>query len=101
MVGSNVKVRSDVILVLPNVTMKLSNVRKTVREPLNVTKVPSNVMLVLLNMTMEPSNVTKEQLHVILKLYNVRMEPLNMRRNKGIIICDKKTVKFDLGNCTI
>ena len=65
-VGPNVKVRSDVILVLPNVTMKLSNVRKKIREPLNVIKVLSNVILVLPNVTIkcekkikEPPNVTK------------------------------------------
>ena len=72
MVGPNVKVRSDVILVLPNVTMKLSSVRKKIRKPLNVIKVLSNVMLVLPNVTIkcekkikEPSNVTKEQSPVL------------------------------------
>ena len=79
--GPNLKVRLDVILVLPNVTMKLSNVRKKKRGPLNVTKVLSNVMLVLPNVTIkcekkvkEPPNMTKEQSHMILELYNVRME---------------------------
>ena len=59
-VGPNVKVRSDIILVLPNVMMELSNMRKKKREPLNVTKVLSNVMLVLSNVIMEPLNVRKK-----------------------------------------
>ena len=58
-IGSNVNVRSDVILVLPNVTMELSNVRKKMGTN-NATKVLSNVMLVLLNVTMELSNVRKK-----------------------------------------
>ena len=65
-VDPNLKVRSNVKLVLPNVAMKLSNVRKKIREPLNVKKVLSNVMLVLPNVTIkcekkikEPPNVTK------------------------------------------
>ena len=50
---------------------------KKIREPLNMTKVLSNVMLVL-------SNVT--------------MEPLNMReKNKGTIKCDKRKVTCDIG----
>ena len=40
MVPQNVtKVKSDVILVLPNMMMKLSNVRKKIRVPPNMTKV--------------------------------------------------------------
>ena len=53
------KVRSNKMLVLPNVTMEPSNVRKKIRESLNVTKVQSHVMLVLPNITMELSNVRK------------------------------------------
>ena len=56
--------------------------RKKIREPLNVTKVQSYVMLVLSNVTIkcekkikEPPNVTKEQSHVIFELYNMRMKP--------------------------
>ena len=57
------------MLVLPNVTLELSNVRKKEkekrkrkrkREPLNVTKVRLHVMLVLCNVTMELSNVQKK-----------------------------------------
>ena len=85
------KVQSDVMLVPLNVTMEPSNVRKknkgttkcdkskvtcdvdtaqyedgTIicekkRDSLNVTNVRLNVMLVLLNMTMEPSNVRKKK----------------------------------------
>ena len=51
------KVRSNMMLVLLNVIMELSNVRKKNKVPLNVRKVRSNVMLVLPNVAMEPSNV--------------------------------------------
>ena len=40
--------------------MKPSNVRKKIREPLNVTKKLSHVMLKLHNVMMEPSNVRKK-----------------------------------------
>ena len=53
------KVQSHVILVLHNLIMVLSNVRKKILVQLNVAKVWSNVMLVLPNVTMELSNVTK------------------------------------------
>ena len=43
------------MLVLPNVTMEPSNVRRKIREPPNVTKVQSYVMLVLHNVRMIPS----------------------------------------------
>ena len=58
--------------------------KKRVREPPNVTKELSHVMLELHNMRMrlsnvrkkirEPLNVRKELSHVILELHNVRME---------------------------
>ena len=48
------------ILVLSNVTMKPSNVRKQIREPSNVTKVQSHVILVLHNLKMVLSNVRKK-----------------------------------------
>ena len=51
------KVRSEVMLVLPNVIMELSNLRIKNRVPLNVTKIESDAILVLLNVTIEPSNV--------------------------------------------
>ena len=54
------KVRSYVILVLPNVTIELSNVRKKIRKPPNMTKVQSYVILVLPNVTMELSNMRKK-----------------------------------------
>ena len=40
--------------------MELSSVRKKVREPPNVTKEPSYVMLKPHNMRMEPSDVRKK-----------------------------------------
>lgn len=46
-----------VLLVLSNVTIEPSNMRK--KSP-NVTKVRSHVMLVLLNMTMKPANVSRK-----------------------------------------
>ena len=64
------KIRSKVMLILPNVIMELSNLRIKNRIPLNVTKIESDTMLVLLNVTMKPSNL----------------------RNKGTTICDKRTV---------
>ena len=48
------------MLVLLNVMMKLSNVRKKMRVPPNVTKVWLDVILVLPNVTMELSNVRKK-----------------------------------------
>ena len=41
------KVQSHVMLVLPNVTIELSNVKKKIKVPPNVRKVQSSVMLVL------------------------------------------------------
>ena len=61
------KVRLEVMLVLHNIIMELSNLRIKNRVPLNVTKIESDAMLVLLNVTMELSN---------------------LRKNKGTIICD-------------
>ena len=54
------KVQLEVMLVLPNLIMELSNLRIKNRVPLNVMKIKSDAMLVLLNMTMEPSNVRKK-----------------------------------------
>ena len=55
------KVRSEVMLVLPNVIMELSNLRIKNRVTLNVTKIESDAMLVLLNVTMKPLNVRKSK----------------------------------------
>ena len=52
-----------------------SNVRKKMREPLNVTKVQSHMMLIL---------------------HNMRMVPLNVRKNKGTTKCDKNLVTCDI-----
>ena len=54
------KVQLHVMLVLHNVNMVQSNVRKKKRESLNVTKVQSHVMFVLHNVRMVPSNVKKK-----------------------------------------
>ena len=51
------KLWSDVILVVLIVTIELSIVRKKNRIPPNVTKVRSEVMLVLPNIIMEQSNL--------------------------------------------
>ena len=56
-----------------------------------MTKIESNGMSVLLNMTMEPSNAGKKKVreslnvrkklsHVMLELHNVRMEQSNVRK---------------------
>ena len=54
------KVQSEMMLILPNVIMELSNLRIKNRVPLNVTKVESDAILVLPNMTMEPSILRKK-----------------------------------------
>ena len=53
-----------------------------IREPPNVTKVRSHVILVLHNVRMV--------------LSNVRMVLSNVRKNKGITECDKRTVTCDV-----
>ena len=55
------KIQSHVILVLRNVRIIPSNVRKKIREPPNMTKIQSHVMLVLHNVRMVPSNVRKNK----------------------------------------
>ena len=62
------------MLVLSNMIMEPSNVRKIRKQP----------------------NVTKEKSHVIFELHNVRMEPSNVRKNKGTIKYDKSTVTCDI-----
>ena len=66
---------------------------KTVKEPPNLKKELSHVILELHNVRMkssnvkkkkkkvkEPHNVTKELSHVMLELHNVRMKPSNVRK---------------------
>ena len=55
--GLNLKLWSNVILVLPTVTIELSIVRKKNRVSWNVTKVRSKVILILPNVIMELSNL--------------------------------------------
>ena len=52
----------------------------------------------------EPPNVTKELSHVMLKLHNMRMKPLSVKKNKGttqykkrIVICDVETAQCEDG----
>ena len=54
------KVQSSVMLVLPNMRLEPSKVKKQIREPPNVIKVQSYVMLVPHNVRMVPSNVSKK-----------------------------------------
>ena len=63
------KVQSHVMLVLRNVRIVPSNVRKKIKEPQNVIQIQS---------------------HVILVLRSVR------KKNKGTIECDKSTVTCDV-----
>ena len=79
------KVQSHVILILPNVTMELSNVRKKIKIPSNVTKLWSDVMLVLLNVTMEPLNVRKKKKKKTIKF------------DKRIITCNAETARYEDG----
>ena len=67
------------MLVMHNVKMEMSNVRKK-KKPLNVTKILPNLMLVLLNVTIKPSNVKKKK-----------------KKTKGITKCDKRKVTSDIG----
>ena len=68
-------IQSHVMLMLHNVRMLPSNVRKKIREPPNVTKVQSHVMMVL---------------------HNVKMLPSNVRKNKGTTGCNKSTGTYDV-----
>ena len=45
----------------------------------------------------EPLNVTKVQSYVMLVLYNVRMVPSNVGKNKKTTECDKSIVTCDVG----
>ena len=80
---------SYVILEPHNVGMEPSNVRKKVRGPPNVKKtVTCNVktaqyedeIVKCEKKVKEPPNVTKELSHVMLELHNVRMEPSSVRK---------------------
>ena len=57
--------------------MILSNVRKNIKEPLNMIKVLSHVMFVLHNVKIIPSNVRKKK--------------------KETTKCDKSTITYDVG----
>ena len=55
------KIQSHVMLVLYNVIMIPSNVKKEIMEPPNVTKVQLHVMLILYNVRMVSSNVREKK----------------------------------------
>ena len=55
------KIQSHVMLIIHNVKMVPSNVRKKIKEPPNMTKLQSHVMLVLYNIRMVPLNVGKNK----------------------------------------
>ena len=63
------KVRSEVMLVLHNVIMELSNLRIKNRVPLNVTKIEFDVVLVLLNVTIGYGNF------YLTRRYPARLDP--------------------------
>ena len=72
-----------------NVRMKPSNVRKKINEPQNVINVKYDVGIAKCdNETIkcekknEPLNVTKVLSNVMLEWHNVRIEPSNMRKKK-------------------
>ena len=79
------------MLVLYNTKTMSSNVRNKIREPLNITKAQSHVMLVLHNVRMVPSNVkkirespnvTKVRSNVMFVLHNVRIVSSNVKNKK-------------------
>ena len=45
----------------------------------------------------EPPNVTKELSYVMLELHNVRMKPSNGKKGKGTTKCEKIIVTCDVG----
>ena len=51
------KIESNAMLVLLNVIMEPSNLRKKIKEPLYVTEELSNLILELHNVIMKPSNL--------------------------------------------
>ena len=71
---------------LHNLRMKLSNVRKKVKEPPNMRKELSHLMVELHGTVKcekkvrKPPHVRKELLHVMLKLHNMRMKLSNVRK---------------------
>ena len=55
------QVQLNVMLVLLNMTMKLSNIRKKIRKLSNVEKLQTHVILILPNVMMEWSNARKKK----------------------------------------
>ena len=82
------------MLVLYNVRMVLSNVRKKkIKEPPNVTKVQSHVMLVLHNVRMVSSNVRKNKETTECKSI-VTCDVSITQCEDGIIECDVLVTKY-------
>ena len=74
------------MLVLHNVRMEPSNVRKKIKEPQNVTKIQAHMMIVLHNIRMKLLNVRKKKKRTT-------------KYDKSIIICDIGTIQY--GNETV
>ena len=90
------------MLVLSNVTMEPSNVRKKKRELPNVTKLQSHMMLVLHNLRMLLSNVRKK-IRVLLNAAKVQSNmmlvlPNVIMKDVGTAQCDNGTVKCEEKN---
>ena len=77
------------MLVLHNVRMIPSNVRKKIREPLHVTKVQSHVMLVLHNMSIVPSNMRKKNKRI------TECHKSTVTCNVGTAQCEDGTIKYE------
>ena len=45
----------------------------------------------------EPPNVRKKLSHVMLEVHNVSMKLSNVRKSKGITKCKKRTITYDVG----
>ena len=102
------KVRSNVMLVRPNVTMEPTNVRKKIRELSNETKVQSYMMLVLHNFwgwyyqMWEKNTSTTEygkstvKCDVSIAQYDNETNKCE-KKNKRTIECNKSIVICDVG----
>ena len=97
--------RPYVMLVRLNVTIELSNVSKK-KKPLNVTEIRSYVMMEQSKMRKTirvPPNVTKVRSEVMLILHNKIIELSNVRKiknkkttenDKRIVTCDVRTAQY-------
>ena len=98
------KVQSYVTLVLRNARMTPSNMRNKGTMECEKTTVTCDVepaqyadrTIKCEKKKREPPNVTKVQSYVIIVLRNARMTPSNVRKNKGTMECEKSTVTCDV-----